>query len=210
MSRIILASLIVAVCCSVSSAQGIRKKKAAAAKRLLDAASRSEDSSTNRRSDVEGTIWEYKVLDSHEKNKSKQTKMTGRIRIKQSAIFAVGKVVLSNQDDPESGESSDSDDSDGATTETDVKAQVKNLVSERLKQAESETTGGERVGDLSKSRQNEHTFRFDEDDEYPLSGIVVVKPDTKKQNGVWIGRYDEFSNGRKKKRWRIEMRKIEE
>lgn len=44
---------------------------------------------------------------------------------------------------------------------------------------------------------------------YPLSGLVKLKPDTKK-NGVWAGTYEEFAGGKKLKRWRFEMRKVEE
>ena len=62
---------------------------------------------------------------------------------------------------------------------------------------------------MTKSTSSEKTFRFDEDDDYPLSGMVVVQPDSE-NNGVWLGRYDEFVNGKKENRWRFEMRKIEE
>jgi hypothetical protein len=55
-----------------------------------------------------------------------------------------------------------------------------------------------------------YTFRFDEDDDYPLSGLAVVQPDTKAKGGLWRGYYDEFEDGKKKQRWRIELRKIEE
>lgn len=56
---------------------------------------------------------------------------------------------------------------------------------------------------------SEYRFELDQDDDYPLSGLVKLKPDAKK-DGVWSGNYEEFAGGQKVKRWRFEMRKIEE
>ncbi|MEM7315646.1 MAG: EF-hand domain-containing protein, partial [Planctomycetota bacterium] len=196
----------------------------------------SDDSSTDKRNDVEGAIWEFKVLDTSSKNKATQTKMTGKFRVKQSSLFAVGSVTQSNDSSNKSA-AEEADDmmnqfdkngdkqlnaseltamlnsmrNNGAKRQgANTKGELDSLISQKIKKAKEEDTGGERIGDLTKSRSSEKTFRFDEDDNHPLSGIAVVQPDTKKKNGVWYGRYDEFSNGKKKKRWRIEMRKIED
>ena len=52
----------------------------------------SDNDSGNQRNDFEGVVWEFKVIDRKERDKSKQTRMVGRIRVKQSAVFSVGKV----------------------------------------------------------------------------------------------------------------------
>ena len=199
-----------------------------------------DGNSTNRRQDVEGTIWEFKVMDNSESNKSKRTQMTGRVRIKQTSVFAVGKVEVADSEQVASGDAAEmmkQFDKDGDrklnTSELDtllasirggggtskpsgrpsksggVQSELEGLLSQRIKNASEEDTGGERIGDMTKSKSSEKTFQFDEDDEHPLSGMVVVQPDSK-SNGVWIGRYDEFADGKKKKRWRFEMRKVEE
>ncbi len=188
--------------------------------------------SDNPRNDVEGFIWEYKLIEPDERDRSERTKMTGRLRIKQTSVFAVGQVKYTNDIDQGIKDAEQAGPGNGSlagggpgalrerlqdkTSTTrgeegeDVKKQAKNLLSQRLKQESEEQTGSERIGDLIKQTQSEYKFRFDEDDEYPLSGLAVLKPDTKSKGGVWLGRYDEFENGKKKKTWRIEMRKIEE
>ena len=87
---------------------------------------------------------------------------------------------------------------------------VANLLAQRNQQAERGADSNERIGDLTMSKSSEKMFRFDEDDQYPLSGVVEVKLDTRNGNGVWRGRYDEFANGEQTKRWTFEMRRIEE
>ena len=186
--------------------------------------------SNNRFKDVEGTIWEFKVIDRAEKNASKKTKMTGKIRIKQTSVFAVGKVKLSEKEEKQVEKAADEGDGagggplaikdrlkrrleggPGAKSGSDkLDREMKGLLSQKIGKSMEEDTGGERVGDLTKSLKSQKMFRFDEDDKFELSGVVVVKPDSKKRNGVWLGRYDEFVDGKKKKRWNFELRQIQE
>lgn len=214
--------LMVTVCCGPVRAQG----KAGLLKGL-----QGNNDSDNERKDVEGVIWEYKVMEHDESDRSERTKMTGRLRIKQTALFAVGKVEYSNDVEKEEKDGDKADAGSeapvvpiGSLKERlqgkkpaakgeggeDINKQVKGVLSQRLKQKSEEQTGSERIGDLTKQLAKEYTFRFDEDDEHPLSGLAVIKPDAKARGGVWLGFYDEFEDGKKKKRWRIEMRKIEE
>ena len=76
--------LITAVYCGPIRAQG----RAGLLKGL-----QGNDESDNRRKDVEGVIWEYKVMEHDERDRSERTKMTGRLRIKQTSIFAVCKRI---------------------------------------------------------------------------------------------------------------------
>ena len=230
--------------CEIGSAQLRRPKRPGGIRPGGGLQIQRDGNSTNRRQDVEGTIWEFKVMDSSESNKSKRTQMTGRIRIKQTSVFAVGKVEVADSEQVASGNAAEmmkkfdrNGDQKLNTSELDallasmrgggsgskrsgppstsgrgsggVQSELEGLLSQRIKKAKEEDTGGERIGDMTKSKSSEKTFRFDEDDEHPLSGIVVVEPDSK-SNGVWLGRYDEFADGKKVKRWRFEMRKIEE
>ena len=193
---------------------------------------RDDSSSSNRRSDVEGSIWEFKVIDDD------KTLMSGRMRIKQSSVYSVGTVegaTTSPQKAQNAAQLMKTYDKDGddklnvselekllasnsasspgaraATSNNGVSGQLEGLVGGRLRKVQEQDSGGDRIGDLTKNLSNEKTFRFDEDDDHALSGMAVVQPDTKRKNGVWYGRYDEFEDGRKKKRWQFEIRKIEE
>ena len=241
--NVLIVCLLVGLSCEIGSAQRRKPGILGGGRRGGGVQIQRDGSSTNRRQDVEGTIWEFKVMDNSESNKSKGTKMTGRMRIKQTSLFAVGKVEVAESEQVSSGDAADmmkQFDKDGDrklnTSELDallasmsgsggskragqgstsgrssggIQSELEGLLSQRIRKAGEEDTGGERIGDMTKSKSSEKTFQFDEDDEHPLSGIVVVQPDSK-SNGVWIGRYDEFVNGKKKKRWRFEMRKIEE
>jgi hypothetical protein len=192
--------------------------------------------------DVEGTIWEFKVMDHDERDRSEKTKMTGRLRIKQTSVFAVGKVEsqsnggqldtaqlmekfdgngdrLLNVNEldsllayvrSEASSASQADSKTGPSASGNVPGELKGLLSQRITKAKEEDSGGERIGDLTNNGPTEKKFRFDEDDNHPLSGIVVLQPDTANRNGSWYGYYDEFSGGKKIARWRFEMRKIEE
>ena len=204
--------VILMITASDSLAQGRRQGKTGGRRQGGGLTIQRDGNSTNRRQDVEGTIWEFKVMDNNESNKSKRTQMTGRIRIKQSSVFAVGNVEVAekNGQGAAGGEAGDKPNrSTKRGSSGDVQSELKGLLSQRINKVKQEDTGGERIGDMTKSKSSEKTFRFDEDDDYPLSGMVVVQPDGK-SNGVWLGRYDEFSDGKKEKRWRFEMRKIEE
>jgi hypothetical protein len=194
--------LILIVPTNEGMAQGRLKGKLGGKKRDITVLNQGSGNSTNRRQDVEGTVWEFKVIDPSEKDDSKETKMTGRLRIKQTSIFAVGKPKTVGEKENEGEKMKESGDSD-------IRGKFKGLLSQRLNESKVQTTGDERIGDYSTAGSSEYKFEFDQDDDYPLSGLVKLKPDTKK-NGVWAGNYEEFSGGKKVKRWRFEMRKIEE
>ena len=123
--------------------------------------------SDNTRNDVEGAVWEFKVMDS----KSKEVKLSGNLRMDQSAVFA----LIESEQGP------------------------------RRRRGNAQKQ--ERVGDIIKSKgppnNRELTIRFDDDDEHPLSGTAVIKTDTA---GVFVGRYTDDDN----KRWRFELRKVED
>ena len=220
MLKLTLLSLVITVLsCGPMYAQG----KAGLVKGLKD-----NNDSDNKRKDVEGVIWEYKVMEHDEKDRSERTKMTGRLRIKQPSLFAIGKVEYSKnvgKEDKGDGKAADGretsaepagglkqrmQDKKPKAQGEDIKEQAKSVLSQGLKQQSEQQIGAERIGDLIKLEANEYRFRFDEDDDHPLSGLAVLQPDTKSKGGVWLGYYDEFADGKKTKRWRIEMRKVEE
>ncbi|TWU04765.1 hypothetical protein Pla52n_28090 [Stieleria varia] len=194
--------LIAMIPTNTAMAQVRLKNKISGAKPDITVLNQGGVESTNRRQDVEGTVWEYKVIEPGEKDDSKETKMTGRLRIKQTSIFAVGKPKMVGEQENEGKEAKQNGDAD-------LRGNVKGLLSQRLNESKVQTTGDERIGDYSTSGSSEYKFEFDQDDAYALSGLVKLKPDTKK-NGVWAGTYEEFSGGKKVKRWRFELRKIEE
>jgi hypothetical protein len=203
---------ILVITASESSAQGIRQRLTEGARQGGGLTIQRDGDSTDRRQDLEGAIWEFKVMDSNERNESKRTKMTGRVRIKQSSVFAVGVVEMAEE--AEQGAAGDGEAAKPSRLprrESSGGAQdpLNGRLSQLLDQATQEDAGGERIGDMTKSTSSERTFQFDEDDEYPISGTVVVRPDGKR-NGVFVGSYDEFADGKKVKRWRFEMRRIEE
>ena len=236
--------------CSASHGQGLKDKL----RGKMKGGGAVESDRDNQRVDFEGAVWEYKIIDSKEKDKSKQTRMIGRIRIKQNAVFAVGGVeVIESQPELTPSEQAakyinqfdkDGDDrldtteltkllksmqsnqstitsttgsgkskplsGDSADGSTGLKGDFKSLLSQRVNSAKEEGTGSDRIGDLSKNDTKESVFTFDQDDSYPLSGRAELRPDKYKKGGVWIGSYDEYVNGKKQHRWRIEMRKIDE
>lgn len=231
--------------CSAAQAQGLKGKL----RGNLGGGS-GESTRDNQRNDFEGAVWEYKVMDRHEKDKSKQTLMVGRFRVKQSAVFAVGGVEVVNRQPELSSEEQaaqymekfDTDRDGGlntneltkllksmrkkqSTTKTTAAAgnsktggpaksgignDLKGLLSDRIGRAKEEGTGSERIGDMNKKNARTCIFNFDQDDDYPLSGRVDVKPDSNQKGGVWFGDYDEYVDGKKRHRWRIELRKIDE
>lgn len=194
--------LVLMIPANEAMAQGQLKDKIGGGKRDISILKQGSTESTNRRQDVEGTIWEYKVIEPGEKDDSRETKMTGRLRIKQTSVFSVGKPKMV-------GEKENKDKEAKASGDADLRGNFKDLLSQRVNESKVQTTGDERIGDYSTSGSSEYKFEFDQDDNYPLSGLVKLKPDTKK-NGVWTGTYEEFSSGKKVKRWRFEMRKVEE
>lgn len=203
---LVIACMLGLMMCTVSSAQGLRGKRQGT-RRGPAALRQSNDDSTNKRQDVEGTIWEFKVLEPKEKDPAKQLVMSGKIRIKQSSIFAVSKPKLMKEQ--EKGAANPAANS-GSKGEPDVRGQFKSLMSQRINQSQDQTSGGERIGDIAKAIGNKYQYEFDQDDKHPLSGLVDVAPDPEKKNGVWAGNYEEFAGGKRVKRWRFEMRKVEE
>lgn len=239
--HILIAFLAVTACSATSLAQGPLQRRGIRVP--------GGDDSGRQVKDVEGIIWEYKVMDNEERDRSQKTKMTGRMRIKQTAVFAVGKVEVQgpssangtrdaaqlmkefdtngdnklnltelerllvstrSEKDNSTGDQPSPMSKKSAQGSGDLQGELKGLLSQRINSASEESSGGERIGDLTKSASTEKRFKFDEDDSHPLSGIVVLRPDTTNRNGVWFGYYDEFSGGKKIERWRFEMRKIEQ
>ena len=193
---VLIFCLFVFAMCETGLAQGPLKKK------LRDAARRganndSDNDSDDKRNDFEGAVWEFKVIDRKEKDKSKQTKMTGRLRIKQTAIFSIGDV--------DRGEKNKA----APDNKTRGDGKLKDIVADRLKSAMQDDVGSERIGDVSK-KGKEYVFQFDQDDDHPLSGRAELKPDAKQKGGVWFGKYVEYLEDNKKKSWRMEIRKIDE
>lgn len=188
----------------ICHAQGPLDKKRDAIRRA--AANRDSDNDSNdRRNDFEGVVWEFKVMDRKEKDKSKQTKMKGRFRIKQSAVFAVGDVKLfdGTQTDAKS-------DAEEETPAKDEKGKVRDLIKQRMRQTNRDEPGDERIGDFSRNSAKEYVIMFDQDDEHPLSGRAELKPDSKSKGGFWFGKYVQYLDGNSRKSWRMEIRKIDE
>ena len=179
------------------------QKKRAPGKRPIVIDQDSGQEQGNQRNDVEGTIWEFKIKDRKEKDPSKQTTMTGRLRIKQTSVFAVSKVATKQAMNANKQQAA-------KTGNAELKTQLKGLLSQKIGKASEQDLGGKRVGNYSKGSSNKNVFRFDEDDDYPLSGYAELKPDTKKKGGVMIGNYYEYVGGKKGERWYIEMRKVED
>lgn len=206
---LLIASVALIAYCDTGLAQGpIRGKKPTERINIATTQQISTDSH-NRRQDIEGTIWEYKVFDHTEKDPAKALHMSGRIRVKQSSVFAVGAAKFHNQGKIAEPKGPNQE-FHGVRQKTDLQSQLRNRLSQTMDRKEVEQSGGERIGDISKGGSSKYKYQFDQDDQYPLSGLVSVSPDPQKKNGVWSGNYEEFSAGKKVKRWRFEMRKIEE
>jgi len=178
---VLILAVAFAAASSSAEAQGIRNKL-----RPNEVKVKVENADAGR-NDLEGVIWEYKVLDA----KTKKTQRSGTFRIKGTAVFAI----------LEASENGDGKDQP-----------VRAALADRIRAKNSGDVGDERIGDVvydKSDRSNnpiEITIRFDEDDKHELSGIAVVKRDTKNKGGVWLGRYDDEEDHR----WRFEMRSIEE
>lgn len=167
----------------------------------------------NARNDLEGGIWEYKVI---ERTGDRNTVMVGKLRIKQSAAFDVpGSASGSLIDDGPEGEQAGAGGpplpfGSGSKPGRQPRLGVLDRISESNR-------GGERIADLNyeKSRNSTNatpkvTFRFDTDDDHPLSGDANVKYDTRGGGGVWRGTYTEKKADGKKTRWKFELRFIED
>ena len=150
---------------------------------------------------MEGTIWEYKVLDPKEKDPKLQTLLTGKFRIKQTSIFSVGEAKLVNgagklAEQPAAAGGRKENGVEKGSESGNIRGQLQGLLSQRTKKSEEQTSGGDRIGDIAKGSSNKYKYEFDQDDEYPLSGLVDVALDTKK-NGVWSGTTKSSLAGRK-------------
>ena len=163
------------------------------------------------RNDLEGGIWEYKVID---RKGDKQTMLVGKLRIKESAAFDVpqsAKGKLLEQEDPQAAEPAPGP--LGRMSQGGSSPQRLGVL-DRISES---NRGGERIGDVKyqKSRNSTSatpkvTFEFDTDDDHILSGVANVKYDTRNGGGVWRGSYDEKLADGKKRRWTFEMRAIED
>lgn len=159
-----------------------------------------------RRNDLEGGIWEYKVL---KRSGDKATVLVGKIRIKDSAAFDV--------DGSAEGELVDAGTLDeGGTFPGGIKPPTPKRLGILDRVAEG-NRGGERIADVKyeKSRNSTNatpkvTFLFDIDDKHPLSGEAQVKFDNKHGGEVWRGAYYERTEDGKKKRWNFELRFVED
>lgn len=80
MLKLSLLSLVITV---LSCGPMYAKGKAGLVKEQKD-----NNDSDNKRKDVQGVIWKYKVMEHDEKDRSERTKMTGRLRIKQPSPWA--------------------------------------------------------------------------------------------------------------------------
>ena len=139
--------------------------------------------------DIEGVVWEFKVIDA----KSKKTTSTGRIRIKEDALFLVAMKEVGKQD----GDAAPPKGPFGPLAQIGKK--IESVVS-------NDPT--ERVGDFDQEHYTESgevRLNFDTDDNYELSGRAFVKRNSPKAS-IWSGYYDDTD----KKRWKFELRKIEE
>lgn len=161
-----------------------------------------------RRNDLEGGIWEYKVIG---RTGDKETVLVGKVRIKDNAAFDVpGSAKGKLLDDQDKGTLDE-----GGAFPFGVKPPTAKRLGVLDRVAEG-NRGGDRIADITyeKSRNSTSatpkvTFQFDADDEHPLSGEAQVKFDTRHRGGVWRGSYYELTDEGKKKRWNFEMRQVE-
>ena len=161
MRHAIAVALTLALAASQVDAQGIRqriKKGTSGNQVVVD-----QSNNSQQRNDLEGAIWEWKVMDA----KEKKTLSSGKLRIKSNAAFA----LPSGTKDGKNRELAAGGDP----------AAVRGAIAQRIQAKTESDTGGERIGDVVKDKGAEVTIRFDEDDEHFLSGIAVVQPDTKKE-----------------------------
>ena len=162
----------------------------------------------NSRNDLEGGIWEYKVIE----RRGTMSVLVGKVRIKQSAAFDVpgsakgSMIEESDAEEPDDGPPLPFGKKGSSTRRLGV-----------LDQITESNRGGDRIGDVNyeKSRNSTNatpkvSFRFDTDDEHPLSGEANVKYDTRNGGGVWRGYYDQELEDGKNERWKFELRFIED
>lgn len=161
------------------------------------------------RNDLEGGIWEYKVL---ERAGTRATVLTGKLRIKESAAFDVpGSAEGKLLDGAKEGTLDE-----GGSFPFGIKPPTPERLGILDRVAES-NRGGDRIADVTYEQSRNSTtaapkvtMNFDTDDKHPLSGEALVKFDVRKGGGVWRGVYYERTADGKKKRWNFELRFIED
>lgn len=97
-----ISGLVALVFCSTVNAQGRFNKLKP--NRPIPNRNSSDENKGNQRNDFEGTVWEFKIIDRNEDNQSNKAHLSGRIRVKQSAVFAVGKVEVGQHGSANAGE----------------------------------------------------------------------------------------------------------
>lgn len=162
----------------------------------------------SRSNDLEGGIWEYKVVT---RTKEKATKLVGKLRLKDGAAFdvvdsATGELAVGDGQTPDEGGTFPF----GIRPPTGPKLGVLERVAEGNR-------GGDRVGDVTYQRVKNSTtakpkvsFVFDTDDKHPLSGEAMVRNNPKRDGDVWRGTYYQRLHDGKKRRWNFELRFIED
>lgn len=177
----LISLILTVVCCSSSFAQPPR---------LLPGNKSGE--AGNKKSglkDFEGVVWEFKIINV----KTKKTETTGRFRVKQDALFLVRM--------KETGEKKEN------LPKEKAEPPLRQAISKKLEDAVV-TDLTERIGEIDHefpTESGEIRLIFDSDDKYELSGRALIKR-TSTQSTIWSGNYDDTE----KKRWRIELRKIDE
>ncbi len=157
-----------------------------------------------------GATWEYKVID----RKTKQTKITGRLQVEKAAIYAVGKPKIvekvSTDDDVAAEDEKESPTAKTRDRSSSIEARRnKGRSRGRTQHAKEDKVKPKQVGEVVISKKkardpNKSTFRFSKDDDYILSGVVVLNRDKKaREVSLWVGSYTD----EKKKRWKFEMKK---
>ena len=166
--------------------------------------------SPNRRNDLEGGIWEYKVI---KRSGDKETVLVGKIRIKESAAFDVSGSASGSLLKDRSKNENEENDAPVPFLKKKTSGPKRLGVMDRIAEG---NRGGERIGDINYERSSNSTsttpkvsFKFDLDDDHILSGDANVKYDTRGGGGVWRGVYYE-RHDKDKTKWTFELRAIED
>jgi hypothetical protein len=166
----------------------------------------------SQRNDIEGGVWEYKVL---ERSGDKTTILVGKFRVDGAAAFDVPGSAEGAMLD-EKGVAGGGAQAGQAGGPFGLKLPAPPRLG-ALDQLAEVGRGGDRIGDIvyQKSRNSTNatpkvTIRFDTDDKHPLSGEANMKLDTRHGGGVWRGSYVEQPKQGKKRRWGMELRLIED
>lgn len=163
---------------------------------------------STRGNDLEGGIWEYKVVN---RTKDKTTKLVGKLRLKDGAAFD----VIDSAKGELAGDGGEAPD-EGGTFPFGIRAPSAPRLGVLDRVAEG-NRGGDRIGDVtyqrvknSKTAKPKVSFKFDTDDKHPLSGEAMVRNNPERDGDVWRGTYYQRLNDGKKRRWNFELRFIED